>query len=387
MRRDHMVVVGLTMVSAVVLTLTIGVMARAQEASAAAPTPSPVCGLLTAKEIKAALGVKPVVADSSDERCTWGDVLSGALIVEYGPGTLAGQFPILQSGTPKDVQIAGLPGRTESEASGGYTYVQTDDHVLGLTWVGATPAHGVEPALTGLARLALPRLATMPAPATPSPRPSLGAYATPAPDASMDPVLAALFPSDLGGQPVSVEPYALSQALGFFDPGDPAGRAASDGVDEIAVQEGLGPEDVSTAGSVGLVDGHDVSVFALRLVDVDMSSLASELLPLTVTWMSDPQRATAQVAGRDVTVQTDGPDAHDAMRQYAYFANDVLWLVRASEPTLTEIIGKLPCSADQTCDAAAASPVASAGAEGPAPGASPGAVADPKTQFPARIAG
>ena len=74
-------------------------------------------------------------------------------------------------------------------------------------------------------------------------------------------------------------------------------------------------------------------ILAYRVTGTD----ASAVLPLIMDVMvPDAKLGETQVGGKDVTlVGTDAPF-------YAYASGDVLWLVQAQEPALTEAIEGLP---------------------------------------------
>jgi len=68
-----------------------------------------------------------------------------------------------------------------------------------------------------------------------------------------------------------------------------------------------------------------------------MSQLGPVLLPIFLGSMSEPLQSSAQIGGKTVTVITSGENSI-----YAYPKNDVLWLVFATDPDLTEIFTNLP---------------------------------------------
>jgi len=43
-----------------------------------------------------------------------------------------------------------------------------------------------------------------------------------------------------------------------------------------------------------------------------------------------------------LTIVTDGPDAPGALRRYVLTDAQILWLIQADEPALTELFGQLP---------------------------------------------
>lgn len=65
-------------------------------------------------------------------------------------------------------------------------------------------------------------------------------------------------------------------------------------------------------------------------------------MPLAVGEMADPQQTPTTIAGTAVIKVTDGPDSAGAGGTYFYAHGDVLWVLSASEPDLTEILQALP---------------------------------------------
>jgi hypothetical protein len=75
-------------------------------------------------------------------------------------------------------------------------------------------------------------------------------------------------------------------------------------------------------------------IYAFRIAGADATKYSSLLLAAM-----DPESRSApgQVAGKDVTVVTA-----DAGTQYVYPRNDVIWVVTAAEPALSEVFAALP---------------------------------------------
>ena len=69
-----------------------------------------------------------------------------------------------------------------------------------------------------------------------------------------------------------------------------------------------------------------------------MASLKDAFLPVLTQGKTIDSQATVQIAGKDVTSATIG----DQGTTYVYPHNDILWVVSATEPNLTEIFQKLP---------------------------------------------
>ena len=403
MRTQRLTAARAVTACAVMLSLSISSMTHAQSAS---PGQSPLCQILTPKEIRAALRMK-VGAGVGDDRpggpirgCTWTatDGSGTNLRAEYGPGSF--DTYMLKSyldGAPQT--IAGDQARLSS--TGILGAVEVGDNLFTLTWGTLNPAKGTS--LKKLFQLATPRLASLPlAPAptaTPTIAPSL------APERTLDPGLASLFPQTIGGQVVAPDQSYIAEFLGFSGESDNPGLAAPLGeLGDILVSQGAALDAATFAGTVVVVEDTGLLILAMRVPDMDMAAVADQVDPLTVTRMSDPVATAGQVAGRNVTWFTDGPDSPGVQRQYMYPANDVLWEIAGPAALVTEAFQQLPCAADAlavptanngfSCGAlpltgagstpgAAASPVAVA--PSPAGSSAPGVGLD--TLFPATLGG
>ena len=81
---------------------------------------------------------------------------------------------------------------------------------------------------------------------------------------------------------------------------------------------------------------------AIRVRGVEASGIEQQLMPLVLDGAADPQQTPMQVAGKDVIKVTNGPDGVDVSAIYFYTHDDVLWIITASDPELTEILQALP---------------------------------------------
>ncbi len=84
------------------------------------------------------------------------------------------------------------------------------------------------------------------------------------------------------------------------------------------------------------------AVTAFQVKGVDMNSLSSVLIPLVLNGETPASQTQTQISGKDVTVVKATAETTDAEAQYLYPKNDILWLVQAVDPGLTEIFSKLP---------------------------------------------
>jgi hypothetical protein len=318
-------------VAAVVSLALILVVAIAPVAQAQSPTPSQFCTVLTPQEVSTALGVDVTIADSTDIDCTYNsDFAAGtftSLNVRFEDSF---DLEIMKSvfTDATEITVAGQPALITADSSLLYTSLPNGG-ALTLQLVGSA-ADGVDvaAAMTSLAELAVPRLASIALP-TAEPVPSIPTY-------HQDPELEAQFPATVGGQPIEVQSVAgdmVSQVLGN-NPEDL--QQLTDFLSSI----GKSVADLSVG--VGFVTGPPAaSIIAVRIKGTDMASITPQIMPLLTSNLTDPQQTPAQVGGKNVTKLNEA-GAPDEQAQYIYPHGDVLWTVSSVDPALTEIFGALP---------------------------------------------
>jgi hypothetical protein len=184
------------------------------------------------------------------------------------------------------------------------------------------PADGVDKqaAVTGLTELALGRLASMP---LPTPGPTAQSFHG-APD------LEALLPVQIGGADVTIQSMSGTQLS--------SGGAVPAEFTAALSAMGKTIDDVRVAfASVGSTAETHAGITAFQVQGADMSALKSVLLPLLYQGQPVGAETAQQVGGKDVT----SADI-DGTLTYLYPHGDVLWVVMATDPSLTEIFQKLP---------------------------------------------
>ena len=169
-----------------------------------------------------------------------------------------------------------------------------------------------EAALRALGELGVARSASLPPPPTPQPVPSL---------IHADADLEALFPDSVGGQPLEVQSMAGVGAFGNSE-ADLLAR-----IEEMLAAQGKTLDDVSVA----FVFGADHAILAFKVAGGDPSAFGNLLLESFGTEVTTTDQEPGQVAGKDVTIVTAG-----GQTSYIYSSGEVLWLVGAEEPQLTE---------------------------------------------------
>jgi len=308
------------------LLLLAGPVALAQEESPAAP-PSPFCSVLTAEELGPVLGVEMSVESSSDLDCTYqADSSTGAFLfvnVRREDGTVE---ELKEFWTDyADVTVGGRPALIAPDAT--LLFVGLDDGLFTVQVIGSV-GEGVDQAaaVTALAELALPRVATIPLP-TPEPEPS----EFPMPSFVGDPELVSLFPTTLGGEPLEIQSFSGAEIRMFGD----ADALAQ--VEEALTAAGRTFDDLSLAFGFNQSSG----LTAIRIKGMDVASVLDQLLPLLLENVDDPVQTPTEIAGKPVIAITDGQNA-DAPTQYLYPKGEVIWQVTAAEPVLTEALSALP---------------------------------------------
>jgi hypothetical protein len=309
-------------------------------------TPPATCALLTAEEASAAFGETLTLADGSGTDCQFDADYDAmrflSLFLSVATDTSTDEIVsfLCPSASPApgesqapcgvDVPVGDTVGAYIPEGFGTMLYVDLGDgDLLALQLVG-DPVEGVDrlTALQTLGALALPRVAALPQPVE---------TAGPAePSFVPDPELEAMFPTEIGGTPLTID--SMSGSSAFSEDSMPQAI-----LDALAAQgKTLDDVSVATAFSYDAATQGVVSITALQVDGVDMTSLA-DLLVSTLNGDQAPADQTqTTISGKDVTVVTPTADATGGDLQYVYPKDDVLWVVSAVEPALSEVFSKLP---------------------------------------------
>lgn len=307
--------------------------------------PPAACDILTADEVSSAFDEALTLAEGSGIACRFD--------ADYAAARSMSLFTSIAEDTSRQEMIGFLCSATESpapssvpcglevavgastgsyipEAFGTMLYVDVGGgDLLALQLVG-DPVAGVDKleALTALGALAVPRVASDPQP---------GETDGPAgPTFQPDPELAALIPTEVGGQALTIESMRGAEAF------------AADGVpqevlDALAAQ-GKTLDDVSVATGYAF-DAQTMQVLliaALRVQGADIGAFTEPFLEVFNEGQPPAEQTPMQIAGKDVTAIRLTAETIDDLLQYAYPHDDILWLVTAVEPALSEIFSKLP---------------------------------------------
>lgn len=309
--------------------------------------PSALCAVLTPEEASAALGVTLAYGSSSDTDCSWDSDfvtsdISLLLARDVGDFELDAQ-EVFPDGV--ETEVEGRPAWYTAE--GLALFVDLGDGMLFTIELFGTPPDGVDvrSVLTDLATLALPRLAAIPVPTD-----------VPEPSSAGDPVLRALIPSAVGDAEMVVDVYTAQDLVADTDPDDPDAEASIDDLRSLVGEHGKGLEDVSFANAYFATETAYGDLFAIRVAGADVAGFQDQLVDL-VLQLDDPVRTPATIAGREVTAVTDGglatgsPDPSadpfdlPLPPSYVYAAGDVLFIVSADEPQLSQLFELLPSPA------------------------------------------
>jgi len=180
--------------------------------------------------------------------------------------------------------------------------------------------------------------------ATPTPAPAAASVApggaAGVPSAHPDADLASLFPKTVGGAPMTVTTRSGS---------DLTSQAGNSEAAQAQIQAFLTSQNKTIAdlsigfGGGSTAEGQAYAVEAFRLKGADANAMLTALLPIFANSVESAQTSQVQVAGKTVTLVSNGSaSASGQPASYLYPKNDVVWIVSATDPTLTEIIQNLP---------------------------------------------
>ncbi len=355
MRAPHRRVLAVAAPVVVTLMLAVSSVGHAQDdTEGPAPPPSPFCAVLTLDEVAAALAVPLQQGTSSETDCSY-DADPDAPNADPGfadislnarreDGPLDDEYPRSIYPEGKDLDVDGHAAYYSADETILFVDEGANDQLFVLQLFGTAPdGVDVQTALTDLAHTGLPRLAAIPMPVEPT--------EVPEPSYFGDAELAALIPTEIGGIEVDTQTYSSADILAQEDP---TNTEAIDALRAAVGTQGKTVDDVSMADATFATEELFVSITGVRVKGADMAAMADQLMPLFLTDVLDPQQTPSTVAGKNVIIYSDGPlesgspdpsadpDFFDVGRAYVYPKGEVLWIVAAEEPALTEVFQKLP---------------------------------------------
>jgi hypothetical protein len=289
--------------------------ARAQSSDAAGQA---LCETITAEELGELLGGR-YRPEPGFESCVWNLESPYYVNAFWQRSSLE---DVKSSWTPgTDVSVGGRPGWLASDS--GTLFVEVDGGVLGLTILGTeTEGLDLDEALMSLGEQLAGRVGSLPALATPEPVD--GGFGL----GHADPDLEARFPETVGGQPLFLQSMTGPEFLGT-SVDDTSMRQ----LEAALAAQGKTMDDVS----IGLGSSADGSgILAIRLRGGDARPLGDLFLSF-VAGGSDVEPEPVELGGKDVTAITSG-----GVSSYVYSSGEVVWVVTAVEPGLSEILAALP---------------------------------------------
>jgi hypothetical protein len=304
------------------------------------------CAILTTDEVSTAMGEALTLVQGEGASCQFdADYEAGRFMSLFTSvaedTTIADVVSFLcPTGTPApgespepcgvEVAVGDSVGSYIPEGFGTMLYVDAGDGDLLAVQLVGDPVEGHDrlAALTHLGALALPRMAGIPQPVeTEGP-----AEPTFTPDNDLE----ALFPSEIGGRPLDIESFQGADA--FADTDVPQAI-----LDALAAQ-GKTLDDVSIATGYSFDSStmELIMITAIQVAGGDMGSIADAFVQVFNGDTPPAEQTPAQVSGKDVTVIRPTAESTDDQLQYVYPHGDVLWVVAATEPALSEVFSKLP---------------------------------------------
>jgi cyclophilin family peptidyl-prolyl cis-trans isomerase len=159
----------------------------------------------------------------------------------------------------------------------------------------------------------------------------------PAPSFVGDPELVSMFPAQLGGAPLSVRSFTGQELLA-------QSGADSPGLQELIATietQGKTLDDLTLASASAETDAGLADIVAIRVKGADANAFMTRLGAL-ITGYANIQATPGEVAGKQVSVLTDGPDNGQA-RSYGYANGEVLWILQTTTDALRdELMAALP---------------------------------------------
>jgi hypothetical protein len=168
-----------------------------------------------------------------------------------------------------------------------------------------------------------------------------GSIAIPTFDTNADPALAARFPTQVAGQPVTnVQTVRFMDFLTLLGSSDPAQATA---FTQAMASIGVDPRTLTEGTGMATVNDSTVPFEAIHTPGVDANRFIQVMPQLSVLFSPEDQPPTlgqATIGGKNVTTLTD-PSTGDV--SYLYANGDVVWSVNSSDQAEVEaVLAALP---------------------------------------------
>jgi hypothetical protein len=154
--------------------------------------------------------------------------------------------------------------------------------------------------------------------------------------------LAQSFPATLGGQSLEVRTLSGDEWLELYGAGTAADGAAQNAIRDFASTIGVTTDDLSLG--LALYEpslGNHAAVAAVRLGVAGASEFVRPVITLVLGDILEPELSSKTVSGKDVIRVMDAAIPGTYPR-YVYADGDIIWLIEAEEPVLSEILAALP---------------------------------------------
>jgi len=308
--RSHLPPRALTkvLVVAILASVVVAPVAQAQDG---------FCALFTPQEVKEVYGDR-VIAEPSFEGCDWhSDDGKGPFVFVSARWDDRSMADRQEATSGTSLTVAGRDAWYADEYFA--LYVQLDQGLLVIS--GRAPKGDTQPLLQQLGEIAVGRASQLPLPPEADP----ATVAEPVPPSTSDAELAALFPTSIAGEAVSVQTMAGDEISFATDVPE-----ASSQLEALLAAQGITLDDVV----VGVALTPTASIIAYQFAGADAAAFMDLVVSLAG---GDGVAEAGSVAGKDVTVV-----ALPTATRYIYPRGDIIWGVAAEDPVLTEIFEALP---------------------------------------------
>ena len=213
--------------------------------------------------------------------------------------------------------------------------------MLAVAACGGTATPTVPP--INVPSIAIPSIAipSIAIPTLPGGSIAIPTFALPSFDTNADPALAARFPTQIAGQPVTdIQTVRFMDFLTLLGSSDPAQATA---FTQAMASIGVDPRTLTEGTGMATVNDSTVPFEAIHTPGVDANRFIQVMPQLSVLFSPEDQPPTlgqATIGGKNVTTLTD-PSTGDV--SYLYANGDVVWSVNSSDQAEVEaVLAALP---------------------------------------------
>ena len=133
-----------------------------------------------------------------------------------------------------------------------------------------------------------------------------------------------------------------SEWRALYGSGSPMDAAALEGIEGFAASIGVRMEDLSMASALHEPSsGNHDAIAAVRIRGADASEFIGPVIGLMLGDILEPQLSTVSISGKEVTRVVDAL-VQGIYPRYVHAVGDVVWIIEAEEPELSEILALLP---------------------------------------------